>query len=195
MRVFHIAGSRSTRVVWALEEAGATYELAVITGEERKSDEHRRRHPLGRVPAVELDDGTFMFESAAICMYIADLHPESGLMPTGTGTDRALAYQWTLFAMAELERTLFAWLTARYKEEDETPHIKAFKPVEAALANAISGRTWLVGETFTVPDLLCTGIVAAGLRRDAIDAGGPLAEYVARAEARPAYQRADQAGR
>ena len=195
MRLFHIPGSRSSRVAWALEEIGCPYELTVMTGEERKSDAHLQRHPLGRVPVLELDDGTFMFESAAICTYLGDLYPESGLMPAGTGTDRALAYQWTLFAMAELEPKLFAWLTARGREEDETGPAKAATPIVTALSAALSGRTWLLGETLTVPDLLCVNIVGFGVARGVIEDDGVLPAYVERAKARPAFERASHLGR
>jgi len=191
MRLFHLPGSRSTRVLWALEEIGCPFELQQISGEERKGEEHRRRHPLGRVPVLELDDGTFMFESAAICLYLADLHPEAGLMPAGNDTDRALAYQWTLFAMTELERTLFAWLMARHREEDETRPAAAAAEVVRALDAAVAGKTWLVGESFTVADLLCVSIASTGIDRGAIEAGGALSEYVERGKARPAYARAN----
>jgi glutathione S-transferase len=59
VRLYHLPGSRSTRALWTLEEIGAPYELTVMTGEERLGEEHRRRHPLGRGPVLELDDGGF----------------------------------------------------------------------------------------------------------------------------------------
>ncbi len=68
VRVFHrLHAGRPVRVVWVLEELGEPYELTVVRSEDRGGDEHRRRHPLGRVPVLELDEG-FIFESAAICL-------------------------------------------------------------------------------------------------------------------------------
>jgi glutathione S-transferase len=55
-------------VLWFLEEIGKPYDVVPIAREERRSREHVARHPLGRVPVVELDDGTYLFESAAICL-------------------------------------------------------------------------------------------------------------------------------
>jgi glutathione S-transferase len=95
--------TRSNRVLWLLEEIGQPYELTRILPEQRRSEAHLARHPLGRVPAVELDDGTVMFESAAICLQLADLAPEAGLLAPSVSAMRALAYQWTLFGMTELE--------------------------------------------------------------------------------------------
>jgi glutathione S-transferase len=83
-RLYYMPRTRSSRVLWLLEEIGAPYELTEIRGAERRSEEHLRRHPLGRVPALELADGTTMFESAAICLQLADLNPDAGLIgPVG----------------------------------------------------------------------------------------------------------------
>jgi len=54
MRLYHMPGSRSTRVLWMLEEIGVPYEVTLMTREERKTAEHIGRHPLGRVPVLEL---------------------------------------------------------------------------------------------------------------------------------------------
>ena len=68
---------------WALEEAGAPYEVVMLTKEEGRSDAHAARQPLGRVPALENEEGS-LFESAALCLQIADLYPEAGLIPATT---------------------------------------------------------------------------------------------------------------
>jgi glutathione S-transferase len=102
MRLYHLPPSRSTRVLWLLEEIGQPYELTVMKGEDRQTDEHRRRHPLGRVPVLEDDEG-FLFESAALCLHLADLYPDAPLNWPLATHERALAYQWTVFAMTELE--------------------------------------------------------------------------------------------
>ncbi|MGI8712963.1 MAG: glutathione S-transferase N-terminal domain-containing protein, partial [Solirubrobacteraceae bacterium] len=98
MRLYHLPGSRSTRALWTLEELGAPYELTIMNPDERRSPEHLGRHPLGRVPVLELDDGRFIFESAAICLQLGDLYPDAGLLPAVGSTDRALVYQWSVFA-------------------------------------------------------------------------------------------------
>jgi glutathione S-transferase len=112
MRLYHSPGSRSTRVVWALEEIGTPYDVTLVTREGRTTDEYAKVHPLRRVPVLELDDGQRVFESAAVCLHLADLFPDAGLLgPVGSNA-RALAYQWTLFAMTEMENRIFEWLFA-----------------------------------------------------------------------------------
>ncbi len=83
-RLYYMPRTRSSRVLWLLEEIGAPYGLTEIPGVQRRSDEHLQRHPLGRVPALELGGGTTIFESAAICLQLADLNPSAGLIgPVG----------------------------------------------------------------------------------------------------------------
>ena len=73
-----------------------------MDSEADSGEAHRKRQPLGRVPVVQFDDG-YVFESAAICLHLADLYPDAGLIG-GLGTyARAMAYQWSIFAPAELE--------------------------------------------------------------------------------------------
>jgi Glutathione S-transferase, N-terminal domain len=106
MRVYHREhAGRPIRVAWMLEELGEPYEITMMTREESKGEGHRARHPLGRVPVLEDEEG-FIFESAAICLHLADLHPDAALAPAPGTHDRALLYQWTIFAPAELEPPL-----------------------------------------------------------------------------------------
>ena len=60
---------------------------------------------------MELGDGTVMFESAAICLQLADLNPDAGFIPPVGSAERALVYQWVLFGMTELEGPLFRWIS------------------------------------------------------------------------------------
>src|SRR5687768_7126593 len=102
MRLYHTPNTRSTRTLWLLEEIGAPYDLTTMAPDERRGEEHRTRHPLGRVPVIEDDEG-FVFESVAIALHLADLHPEAGLVPAPGTHERALVYQWLFFAVNEIE--------------------------------------------------------------------------------------------
>jgi glutathione S-transferase len=190
MRLYHLPGARSTRVLWTLEEIGKPYDLTVMTGPERRSDAHLLRHPLGRVPVIELDDGQYLFESAAICLQLADLNPEARLIPALASTARGLVYQWTMFAMTELEPKVFGWIFAKRRGEDETAHAAAFAPVAYALREHLAGQTWVAGDGFTVADIFCASMLGNAFRRELLDEAGPLRSYVDRAFGRPAYLRA-----
>ena len=192
LRVFHreYAG-RPIRVVWMLEELAQPYEITVMTWEEGQSDEHLARHPLRRVPVLEDEQG-FVFESTAICLHLADMHPEAGLIhPLGT-RERALAYQWSSFAPAELEPALIE--SAIFGESDPERAAKArrrFGTAASAVAEALDGREYLVADRFGVADVM-VGTVLGFTARAGFDHELPpvLKDYVARLQQRPAYQRA-----
>jgi glutathione S-transferase len=180
--------TRSSRVLWLLAESGAPYELTKLAPQERRSAEYLLRHPLGRVPALELDDGTVMFESAAICLQLADLSPDAGLIAPLGSSERALAYQWVLFAMTELEAPLFRWIREAADGESEPPSRERFAQAATALESALAGHEWLLGDGFTVADV---GRLAgsAGLRRarrgaTGIHRGGSDLKRAARVAAR-----------
>lgn len=190
MKLYYVPRSRSTRVLWTLEELGVPYELVVMAPEERFGEEHRKRHPLGRVPVIEFDDGRLLFESAAICLHLADLHLDAGLMPPLRSAERALAYQWTFFAMTELEKRVFDWLFASRRGDDVSEHASGFEPLRTALTNGLGDKQWLTGDAFTVADLLCGTMLANAYHRELLTDDGPLRSFAERAQARPAAQRA-----
>ena len=166
-----------------------------MTADERRGEEHVTRHPLGRVPVIEDEDG-FVFESLAILLHIADLHPEAGLIPPLGNHERALVYQWSVFGMTELEPAVIQVLGARRREEHERAEEGAerFKEAAAVLEDALDDGDFLVGATFTVADLVC-GAVLLFARRAELTEGMPrIAAYLERLEERPARQRANAVG-
>lgn len=194
MRLYHVPPSRSTRVLWLLEEIGQPYELTVMKGEDRQTDEHRRRHPLGRVPVLEDDEG-FLFESAALCLHLADLYPDAQLnWPLGTH-ERALVYQWTVFAMTELEPAI---IEARRHREDDPARAQAgverFQAAAAAVEQALDGHEYLVGDRFSVADLVCGAVLIFANSAGLTDELPNIEAYIERLEARPARQRATAIG-
>jgi glutathione S-transferase len=192
-RLYYMPRTRSSRVLWLLEETGERYELTEIAGGQRQSAEHVRRHPLGRVPALELADGTTMFESAAICLQLADLYPAAGLIPPLGSSERALVYQWVMFAVAELEGPLFRWIRAIGEGTDATTESAArdrFMQAAAALESALSGLDWLLGAQFTVADVMCASVLQGADSREMLGPWPGLHAYVQRGESRPAYARA-----
>jgi len=163
-RLYYMPRTRSSRVLWTLEEIGAPYELTKIPGAQRRSPEHLARHPLGRVPALELADGTTIFESAAICLQLADLNPDAGLIGPIGSAERARVYQWVLFSMSELEASLYR--SIRSDAGAESPELDRFTEAATALEAALGEHDWL------------------------LDDWPRLQAYVERGQARPAYVRA-----
>jgi glutathione S-transferase len=192
LRIYHREhAGRPIRVAWMLEELGEPYEVTMLTREEAKGGEHRARHPLGRVPVLEEEEG-FVFESAAICLHLADLHPDAGLAPA-TGTHaRALLYQWTIFAPAELEPPLIEAAIHAERDPDRAAAARRrFDEAAGAVSSALDGGDYLVGGRFTVADVLVGSTLAFTERIGfAHELPANLREYLARLEQRPARQRA-----
>jgi glutathione S-transferase len=186
-RIFYMPRTRSTRVLWALHEIGAPFDATRIAPEQRRSPEHLARQPLGRVPAFELDDGTVMFESAAILLQLGDLHPDSGLLPAPGSSERALVYQWMLFGMTELEATLYRCMRETPEALVASREFRRFSDAAGVYANALGDNPWILGEQFTLADIVCVGVLGSGDSRGLLEPWPALHEYVARGEARPAH--------
>ncbi len=192
MRVFHREhAGRPVRVTWMLEEIGEPYDIARITSEEGKGEEHLGRHPLGRVPVLETDDGN-LFESGAICLHLADTHPDCGLLPPVGTRDRALVYQWAFFAPAELEPRLIAAAKDASGDPERAAASRArFVDAVGAVSRGLGSNDYLVAGHLTVADVL-VGTALAFTAKAGLDDVLPanLKDYVARLGERPAFQRA-----
>jgi glutathione S-transferase len=186
-RIFYMPRTRSSRVLWALHEIGAPFDATRIAPEERRSPEHLARQPLGRVPALELDDGAMMFESGAIMLQLGDLHPESGLLPAVGSSERALVYQWMFFGMTELEATLYRFMREPPDAASESREARRFNDAATAYADALADRPWILGAQFTLADIVCVGVLGSAESRGLLGRWPTLSEYVARGEARPAH--------
>lgn len=186
---------RPLRVRWALEEAGADYDFAVMTQEEGKGEEHKRRHPLGRVPVLETEDG-FLFESAALCLQVADLHPDARLIPPPGTYERGLVYQWTVWAMSELEPAIIRAYMAAQGEDAErakSTHERLMN-LFAALERGLDGQNFVTGDDFTIADVVVGGVLVAAQSRKLMPASPNVSAYLDRLNARPAKQRAYASG-
>ena len=174
-----------------LEEIGEPYELTIMNWEQGSGEEHRERQPLGRVPVVQFDDG-YVFESAAICLHLADLYPDAGLIAALGTHARALAYQWSIFAPAELEPPLIeaAIFGEAQPERAEKARGRFFKAADA-VAQSLDGDEYLVDGSFGVADVLVSTALSFAKRAKFPEPFPPvLDEYLTRLFERPAYQRA-----
>ncbi len=192
MRVYHRQrAGRPLRIIWTLEEVGEPYEVSVLDNEECKSEAHLARHPLGRVPVLQDDEG-YIFESAAMCMQVGDLHPDAGLMPPLGSHQRGLVYQWAVYAPAELEPPLFeAWRQAEQDPERAAAARAKFDLAAEVLLGALEGGEYLLGDQFTVADVMIgTSLLFTTRAGFADELPGPLKAYMARLSERPAFTRA-----
>jgi glutathione S-transferase len=199
MKLYHIPQSRSVRVKWMLEELGVPYDTVTLsmTDGSLKTPEHLARHPHGAVPVLE-DGGVNLFESAAICLYLADKYPEKKLAPAIGTTERGLYYQWVVYTMATIEPpVLQVFLHAvRLPEAERQAKIAdegraTFKNIGATLSKALAGKEYLVGNQFSTADLMVGSTLQWASFMGLLEGQPALQEYVQRLMQRPGNQRAN----
>jgi len=188
--LYEYGPSRSKQARWALLECDL--EFKVIGGLEiLHSEALKKVNPMGKVPAV-LIDGEPLFEAAAICTHLADLVPEKQLIaPSGT-RERALHLQWVSFALTEMEAYL--WSNARNtfvlpKEQRNNALFEqnnaAFKHAAKVLDKVLSGPDYLVGNRFTMTDLLVGFTLNWGNGAGQLNECPNLLNYLDRLKERP----------
>jgi glutathione S-transferase len=193
MRLYYRAGTgRPVRVAWELEELGVAYEPTALTRAECGEAEHRERHPLGRVPALTLDDGATLFESTAIVLAVADLYPEAGLIgPLGSPL-RMQVYEWSIMAMTELEpAAVNARFVSDVSDEYRAGQRRRFGTAASSLDGPLGQHEFLLGDALTAADIVVGGVLAVGEHAGVLDAAPDrVGAYFERLRARPAYARA-----
>jgi len=162
IKLFELGPTRSARCRWTLLEAGLEYESIGNRPDIIGSEELRKVHPLGKLPAAIID-GRPLFESAAISTAIADLVPEKDLVAKPGTWSRALHDQWVCFALAEMEpwvsSTELNSLDFVLPKDQHVPAIiqqnsMMFRRSAAALEDVLVRTPYLVEGRFTVTDII-----------------------------------------
>jgi glutathione S-transferase len=188
--LYEYGPSRSKQARWALLELGLEFK-AVSGIEILHSEELKQVNPMGKVPAVVVN-GEPLFEAAAICTYLADLVPEKGLIAASGTRERALHLQWVSFALTELEAYL--WSNARNSfvlpEEQRVTALfeqnnAAFRHAAGVLDKVLGDTDYLVGNRFSVTDILVGFTLSWGDGMGMLEGMGNLLGYLERLKARP----------
>ena len=184
--------ARDMRVRWALEEAGRPYEVELLSFEEMKQPAYLASQPFGQIPAYE-EDGLSLFESGAIILHIGDRH--GGLWPSDPH-GRARATAWMFAALNTVEPPILEREMPKYLERDESWYEARMPLLDrrvnqrlSDLSNWLGDREWLEGD-FSAGDLLMVTVLRRLTGSGLLELYPNLPPYIARAEARPAYQRA-----
>jgi glutathione S-transferase len=188
--LYELQPTRSARARWTLLELGVPFE-SIAGREVFEMPELAQIHPLSKLPALR-DGGRPLFESAAICNWLADSHPEAGLVARSGTWARALHDQWVAFTLSEIEA--FLWHTARnmfiLPEDERLPAVfpqnaAAAKRGLAVLDAHLTDRAWLVDDRFSLTDIF-TGYAACwGVWQGMSEDLPHLTAYVERLQARP----------
>ena len=184
--------ARDTRVRWALEEAGLPYAVRHVSFKAMKEPAHLALHPFGQIPTYEEGD-LALFETGAIVFHLAERH--GGLLPTDTNA-RARAITWMFAALNTVEPPILDLVTTKLLEGDKPWRAARLPLVEerirarlSQLSSRLGDADWL-DTAFSAGDLMMVSVLLRLRASGILDEYANLSGYVARGEARPAYQRA-----
>jgi len=184
--------ARDMCVRWALEEVGQPYDVRLVSFGALKEPAHRAVHPFGQIPTYE-EGGLALFESGAIVLHIAGRH--AGLLPDDAHA-RARAIAWMFAALNTVEPPIVERSMATLLERDKSWHAERLGLLDerarvrlGELASRLGSADWLDG-AFSAGDLLMVTVLRRLNGSGLLEEHPGLREYVARGEARPAWQRA-----
>lgn len=184
--------ARDMRVRWAFEEVGWPYDVRLVSFEAMKQPAHRALHPFGQIPTYE-DGGLALFESGAIVLHIAERG--AGLLPESANA-RARAIMWMFAALNTMEPSIFDRSLIGILERDRPWYAERLAVLDerirgllADLSGHLGDADWLDG-AFSAGDLLMVTVLRRLAGTGLLEERPNIAAYVARAEARPAWQRA-----
>ncbi len=194
----HIPFSRSFRILWLLEEMGLATNIKrySLTDGSLRASEFKAISPVGRVPALEIDDIT-IYESGAIVEYLTETRPELGLGRLPGDAERVAYLEWLGFA--ETQASIIASLNMQHLfMGDPSPAAPVVLKLEAARLGAtlkamervLGARDWLLPSGFCAADTMMGFNLFSAPYYVRMDRFENVRAYVKRIEARPAYQRA-----
>ena len=193
LTLYHASPSRSSIILWMLEELGQPYDIKLIKLSERDNLKpgYLAINPMGKVPALD-HKGTVITEAAAICTYLADEFPQAKLnVPVGTPR-RGVYLKWLFFGPGCFEPAVIDRAAPR-KEEARRGMLGygTFDTTMDTVAGAIAKGPWLMGEQFTAADVIVGSTIRWGTMFKLIPERPEFTAYLARMAARPAAQRAE----
>ncbi len=196
LRIYGIARTRAFRALWMASELGLDYEhMPIEIGTSgARSPEFLAINPNGRLPFI-VDDGFVLFESLAITLYLAKKHSNGKLYP-GTLEEEAAAWQWSFWAVTEVDRGVNIWSLHAVRlppaERDAARRDEALKVIAEpfkVLNAAVTRQPYLLGSDFTVADLNVAAVISRAIDMD-LFAVPNLETWLRRCLDRPAARKA-----
>lgn len=188
LTLFHSPQSRSSRIIWLLEELGVDYEIQqvnIVRGmTQTGAPDPANPHPAKQVPAL-LDGDVLITESVAIALYLLEKFPDAGLAPPPGHPERGPFLSWMVWYAAEMEPAMFYFFAG---ELDQPFKSKALGNVQRRIVDALASGPYLMGEQFTAIDMFVAA--TAQWARQVLPDDPRIDAYVERVTARPALARA-----
>jgi glutathione S-transferase len=191
LTLYHAPKTRSSRIVWLLEELGAEYDIAYMDVPRMdgsgKSDPENP-HPDKKVPAL-LHDGTLITESIAITIYLCDLYPQAGLAPRIGDPARGLYLSWLAYYAGVIEPVVHFQFFDLAEHEALKRTFRGRAEMDRHILEALSKSDYIAGDSFTGADVIIASF--GHFLRDMMPTGALVDAYLERCGSRPALQRAN----
>ena len=197
IKVYGTSMSRAARALWALEELGLKYEHVPVNARgESRQPEHLKVNPNGHIPAID-DDGTIIWESMAINLYLAEKYGKGKLWPA-TVEQHGACYQWSFWSMTEIEPLLMTVFMNRIilpaEQRNEKAAAKAIEDIKIpvkVLDEHLHNREYLLGKEFTIADLNAASVLSLASFVQLDLSPTPTAQkWLQKCTSRPANQKA-----
>lgn len=191
IRLYHCPNTRSSRILWLLEEMGVREKVEVVRVSVQRSDgsgsaDPRNPHPEGKVPLLE-HDGVLLRESSAIMLYLTDLFPEGGLGVQVGDPQRGAYLNWLHYYSGVMEPVLTVQFSSMTPDALFTSTFRGPEEMAATLTSQLAKTPYLLGDSFSAADVL---IVAPFMWFPAMaPESQPVREWIARCAERPACQK------
>ena len=202
MKIYHVKGTRSIRVIWLCEELEVPCEVETVDFSPafRSTPAWRAKSPTGKVPVLEDGDLT-MFESGAMVQYVLDRYGNGRLQPEAGSAASALCLQWSWFAEATFARPLGDIIhhTVFKPEAERIPAVVVDARARAltcldAVDATVASTQFLLGDEFTAADIMMGYTLMLARRVNVLEDDHPHASaYFERLAARPGYRKATSA--
>jgi glutathione S-transferase len=200
-QLYYFPGNANLAPHMVLEELGARYELVLVdrTQNAHGHPDYLRLNPSGRIPVL-VDGALVLFETAAICLHLADTHPQAQLAPPLGSHERATLYKWLMYLTNTLQAELMTYFYPHRLTDDEASAKQVARHAEARVGGMLDildaelsrhGGSWLLGSRFTIcdPYLLMLSRWTRGMTHPARERTH-LGRFLAAMIERPAVQRA-----
>jgi glutathione S-transferase len=191
IKLYHAPRSRSSRIIWLLEELEVPYEIEIVpivrgdgTGSPAP-DSYLAINPLRKVPTIELY-GEVVYESAAICLFLTDSHQKHRMGPLPGEHKRADYVRWLFFYSGVLEPAA----TAHFQgwDKDKPTGFGKLEDIEAVISTQLEKTPYILGDEFSAADILF-GSAILFFKGTLFPARKHYDDYAARLTARPAFIR------
>ena len=183
---------RSGKIRWTAYELGYSVEECRLDFGEHRQDDYASLNPYRQIPTVEIDD-EIMIESSAVCINLAERHPEHGLIPPAGDPSRSVFWQQVALATQTLEFRVVNYILSKAGIVDEAwgPMLEdRLRSHFAVFVGNVPEQGWWLGETFTLADIFAAYVLRIAVKSGLLENTAPLKGWFERPMARPAVQQA-----